>query len=84
MSEKDERAAEAQEEISRQLETFVELTSSHPNESAPLTADPSQMERLLREFVDCLDGTGGLGTELDELDLVYRKARKFLEKKEGG
>jgi hypothetical protein len=82
MGNKGERAVEALEEISRQLETFVVLMSGHPNEPSP-PADPSQVERLLREFVDCLDGAKGRGTELDDLDLVYRKARKFLEKKEG-
>ena len=93
MGNKGERAVEALEGICCQLETFVEIMSLdpafQPDERRPPPADPSQMEWLLREFVDCLDGTGGLGTEgqrqlLDDLDLVYKKARKFLEKKEGG
>lgn len=84
MGNKGERAVEALEGICCQLETFVEIMTVDPDDLIPRSPDPSQMERLLREFVDCFDGTGGLGTELDDLDLVYKKARKFLEKKEGG
>lgn len=88
MGNKGERAVEALEGICCQLETFVEIMSLdpafQPDERRPPPADASQMERLLREFVDCFDGTGGLGTDFNDLDLVYKKARKFLEKKEGG